>query len=56
MRMPGPSFTSSLIAIVLEGGSHFFAGGYLADMGASDEADFGYLQATIFVLIWRFGD
>src|SRR4029079_2356671 len=26
--------------------SHFFAGNYLADTGASDDADFGYVQAT----------
>jgi hypothetical protein len=33
---------------VLEAGySHFFAGDYLADTGPSDDADFGYLQATI---------
>jgi hypothetical protein len=29
------------------GYAHFFAGNYLADTGASDDADFGYLQATI---------
>lgn len=29
------------------GYSHFWAGDYLADTGASDDADFGYLQATI---------
>lgn len=29
------------------GYSHFFAGGYLKDTGAHDDADFGYLQATI---------
>lgn len=29
------------------GYSHFFAGDYLADTGASDDADFGYVQATI---------
>jgi hypothetical protein len=30
----------------VEGGySHFFAGDYLADTGASDDADFGYVQA-----------
>ena len=28
------------------GYAHFFAGNYLADTGASDDADFGYLQAT----------
>ena len=34
--------------VVLEAGySHFFAGDYLADTGAADDADFGYLQATI---------
>jgi len=34
--------------LVLEGGySHFFAGDYLADTGASDDADFGYLQLTL---------
>jgi hypothetical protein len=29
------------------GYSHFFAGEYLADTGPSDDADFGYVQATI---------
>lgn len=29
------------------GYSHFFAGNYLADTGPSDDADFGYVQATI---------
>jgi hypothetical protein len=29
------------------GYSHFFAGDYLADTGASDEADFGYVQAIV---------
>lgn len=29
------------------GYSHFFAGNYLADTGASDDADFAYLQATL---------
>ena len=29
------------------GYSHFFAGSYLGDTGAQDDADFGYLQATI---------
>ncbi len=29
------------------GYSHFFAGDYLSDTGASDDADFGYVQATI---------
>jgi hypothetical protein len=29
------------------GYSHFFAGAYLADTGPSDDADFGYVQATI---------
>ena len=34
--------------LALEAGySHFFAGDYLADTGASDDADFGYVQATI---------
>lgn len=34
--------------VALEAGySHFFAGDYLADTGASDDADFGYVQATI---------
>ena len=34
--------------VVLEAGySHFFAGDYLAETGAADDADFGYLQATI---------
>jgi hypothetical protein len=28
------------------GYSHFFAGDYLADKGPSDDADFGYIQAT----------
>ncbi|MDB6155867.1 MAG: hypothetical protein JWL90_4320 [Chthoniobacteraceae bacterium] len=32
---------------VQAGYSHFFAGSYLADTGPSDDADFGYLQATI---------
>ena len=33
--------------VVLEAGySHFFAGNYLADTGPSDDADFGYVQAT----------
>lgn len=32
----------------IEGGySHFFAGDYLADTGASDDANFGYIQTTI---------
>jgi hypothetical protein len=32
----------------LEAGySHFWAGDYLSDTGASDDADFGYVQATI---------
>ncbi len=32
----------------VEGGySHFFAGSYLGDTGASDDADFGYVQAKI---------
>jgi Alginate export len=31
---------------VLVGYSHFFAGDYLKDTGASDDADFAYLQAT----------
>ena len=29
------------------GYSHFFAGSYLKDTGANDDADFGYVQATI---------
>lgn len=29
------------------GYAHFFAGAYLADTGASSDADFGYIQATI---------
>jgi hypothetical protein len=29
------------------GYSHFFAGAYLSDTGPDDDADFGYLQATI---------
>jgi hypothetical protein len=34
--------------LALEAGySHFFAGDYLADTGASDDADFGYVQATL---------
>lgn len=34
--------------VSLEAGySHFFAGDYLEDTGASDDADFGYIQATI---------
>lgn len=34
--------------LALEAGySHFFAGDYLADTGPSDDADFGYVQATI---------
>lgn len=34
--------------VTLEGGySHFFAGQYLKDTGAHDDANFGYLQATI---------
>ena len=34
--------------VSLEAGySHFFAGDYLADTGPSDDADFGYVQATI---------
>jgi Alginate export len=31
----------------LAGYSHFFAGDYVADTGPSDDADFGYVQATI---------
>ena len=31
----------------LAGYSHFFAGTYLKDTGAHDDADFGYVQATI---------
>jgi len=34
--------------LTIQGGySHFFAGSYLADTGASDDADFAYLQATV---------
>ena len=34
--------------VALEAGySHFFAGSYLKDTGAHDDADFGYVQATI---------
>ncbi len=34
--------------ISIEGGySHFFAGDYLSDTGASDDADFGYIQTSI---------
>ena len=29
------------------GYSHFFAGGYLGDTGAQDDADLAYVQATI---------
>ena len=29
------------------GYSHFFAGDYLRNTGAHDDADFGYVQATI---------
>ena len=32
---------------VQAGYSHFFAGNYLADTGASDDADFAYVQATL---------
>ncbi|MBA3763592.1 MAG: alginate export family protein, partial [Chthoniobacterales bacterium] len=32
---------------VQAGYSHFFAGSYLADTGASNDADFGYLMTTI---------
>ena len=32
---------------LLAGYSHFFAGSYLKDTGAHDDADFGYVQATI---------
>lgn len=28
------------------GHSHFFAGDYLSDSGASDDADFGYVMTT----------
>ena len=32
----------------IQGGyAHFFAGDYLADTGASDDADFGYVQAAL---------
>ena len=34
-------------ANILLGYSHFFAGSYLDDTGASDDADFGYLQVAI---------
>ncbi len=34
--------------LAIQGGySHFFAGNYLKDTGANDDADFGYVQATI---------
>ena len=34
--------------VALEAGySHFFAGDYLSDTGPSDDADFGYVQATL---------
>jgi hypothetical protein len=34
--------------LALEGGySHFFAGGYVDDTGESDDADWGYLMATV---------
>ena len=34
--------------VSIEGGySHFFAGSYLSDTGAHDDANFGYVQATI---------
>ncbi len=32
---------------LVAGYSHFFAGSYLKDTGANDDADFGYVQATI---------
>ncbi len=32
---------------ILAGYSHFFAGDYLSDTGPSDDADFGYLMATV---------
>ncbi len=32
---------------MLLGYSHFFAGAYLADTGASDDADFAYLMLTL---------
>ena len=32
---------------ILAGYSHFFAGNYLNATGASDGANYGYLQATI---------
>jgi hypothetical protein len=32
---------------ILAGYSHFFAGAYLADTGTSDDADFGYVMATV---------
>ncbi len=35
-------------SLQFQGGyAHFFAGDYLADTGPSDDADFGYLQATL---------
>ncbi len=34
--------------LTIEGGySHFFAGSYLSDTGPSDDADFGYVQASV---------
>ena len=34
--------------LIIEAGySHFFAGSYLGDTGISDDADFGYVQATL---------
>ena len=35
---------------VQAGYNHFFAGNYLADTGASDDADFAYVRATLDVL------
>ena len=32
---------------LVAGYSHFFAGAYLHDTGADDDADFGYVQALI---------
>jgi hypothetical protein len=32
---------------LLAGYSHFFAGDYLRDTGPADDADFGYVQATL---------
>ena len=32
---------------VQAGYSHFFSGAYIADTGPSDDADFGYVMATL---------